>query len=109
MDGSNFFEVFARFFLKKVKNRLDWGIHLHLDRASLSKIMLKRPLGTARPHRDSHLLRPPCLSKSDEGQVAEATSPTIRGDTQWFYKVHFPGAEISLSGPNKTERLSIKS
>ena len=45
----------------------------------------------------------------DGGQVEVAGSPTIRGDTRWSYEVHFPGAEISPSGPNKTRRLSIKS
>jgi len=38
-----------------------------------------------------------------------AGSPNSPGDTRWSYEVHFPGAEISPSGPNKARRLSIKS
>jgi hypothetical protein len=71
--------------------------------------MVKKPPGIARPHRDSHLLRPHCLSKSDERRVAGAANLTIQGGAQWLYEVHFPGREISLSGPNKAGRLGIKS
>ena len=78
------FEVFALFF-SIGKNPIDRGAHLHLDRACLSKIMPKRPLGNARPHRDGHLM-------------AGAESQNIPGEAQCSREGHWPAIKMPAPG-----------